>query len=382
MSAEAVQTVSYQDILFLIEKGLYEEASLCLRRFREQPTKNNQEETTLLALLLSARIALKAGHAVEHIKYLDERVVSSPLLKAEICVVKGLVYFQKGSLQEAVDYFYLATKNYQEAGVEERAVLLEYNYLIALSHLRGVSSVDGLGLLDTFQDLQVRAAKSNNLKMMGLIHRQKSYLFKEAGRLNAALFEIQQGLPLLELHSARSDYHLGLLSAAEIAFDLGDHFKAEAYLEMVVGAIDKRVEFPLRYVQSLVHGTPLEEPSLQDACPHFVQRYEWRRQRVGGDIRQKVEVGVLELPSGDAEGNFILRTNEQLMIKKGGLEEMLLLLLEQGPQSKNLLCERLWPEVSDPEHLDNRLHRLISRLNKKIPGLIIYKKRRYSLSSK
>lgn len=50
-----------------------------------------------------------------------------------------------------------------------------------------------------------------------------------------------------------------------------------------------------------------------------------------------------------------------------------------APISKELLSERLWPGFAQIHLLDNRLHRLISRVNKKLGGLIQHQKGQYLL---
>jgi DNA-binding SARP family transcriptional activator len=53
------------------------------------------------------------------------------------------------------------------------------------------------------------------------------------------------------------------------------------------------------------------------------------------------------------------------------MEGRVLRLLTEQPRSKAYLCEVLWPEECENTALDNRLHRVISRLNKRVPGLIV-----------
>jgi hypothetical protein len=81
----------------------------------------------------------------------------------------------------------------------------------------------------------------------------------------------------------------------------------------------------------------------------------------------------------DTGKNQLQVGTSEFAFKVGSLEHRLVASLAQGPISKALLSERLWPSFSNLRLLDNRLHRLISRVNKKIGGVISCRAGQYSL---
>ena len=71
----------------------------------------------------------------------------------------------------------------------------------------------------------------------------------------------------------------------------------------------------------------------------------------------------------------------QLEIKPSSLEGRLIRILCQEKASKTLLIETLWPSQSETSLMDNRLHRMISRLNKKLGELIDFDGKYYRLKA-
>ena len=65
------------------------------------------------------------------------------------------------------------------------------------------------------------------------------------------------------------------------------------------------------------------------------------------------------------KGELHLPARRTIPVQHNNLEGKLIQLLIQSGSSKTLICEKLWPESCSVGHLDNRLHRLVSRLNTK-----------------
>ncbi|HAR41048.1 MAG TPA: hypothetical protein DCS07_00175 [Bdellovibrionales bacterium] len=61
------------------------------------------------------------------------------------------------------------------------------------------------------------------------------------------------------------------------------------------------------------------------------------------------------------------------------MEGRLIKMLNQEKSTKSLLIETIWPGQSNLELLDNRLHRMISRLNKKLDDGIEFDGKYYRL---
>jgi len=78
---------------------------------------------------------------------------------------------------------------------------------------------------------------------------------------------------------------------------------------------------------------------------------------------------------------------ESIRIRSQSLEGRLLTELHKGKAAKGHLIEKLWPklcalEQSSSDSIDNRLHRLVSRLNKKLPDLVQFDGIHYQLLTK
>ena len=275
------ENADYLEVLSLIEKGLYEEASLQIRDFRRRldgGLDKIEEERHLhvLAILLSARIALKGGRLPDHILSIDPEGLTLPFLKGEVYFVRGLYYGNQAKMPEASSYFEKAAEAFSATSNKDRFLLSRYNHLICLSY---VPEINNHSLVLGFRQLEALAQENNNQKILGLVLRQKSYFFKEAGRLLAAKLDAERSATLLEFYGSQSDFHLALLNLSEIQWNLGESEAAGAACERVLPPLDPRVLFPLNFIQHLIFNRPLDRTALSVSCPHFRERYElWQSQ--------------------------------------------------------------------------------------------------------
>jgi hypothetical protein len=69
-------------------------------------------------------------------------------------------------------------------------------------------------------------------------------------------------------------------------------------------------------------------------------------------------------------------------LRASGKEGQLIRALMRGKKTKTFLLDLLWPEQNDPTDLSNRFHALVSRINKRLDGLILFDGQNYCLSRK
>lgn len=368
----------YARILKLIEKGFYDEAALDLRGVRKQlewpsqSTRTGGDDWNLLSQLLSFRIAMKRGTPTPQVEWMDEAHCENPFLAGEVCFVKGLHLYHQHQMGAGRSCFERAATYYAESGAVERANLARYNEIIGLTY----DQPHSMNLLfSKLRELEAAARLSNQQNIVGLVLRQKSYLYKEAGRLKAALREGVEACALLELYGSISDYQLAALNVVDIHICHGDEVEAETLLEYLIEPFDSRVLFPLSFLRARLKGTAVDPSHRHLSCPHFATRFELYQDSVS------IGVSTIESPPSGKAGKSLqwdslrgeLRSMGQVWnFRVGSMEFRLIDCLVSKPHSKQLLCETLWPGHSSLAHLDNRLHRLISRFNKKLGGLISF----------
>lgn len=371
----------YRNILEQIYAGFYEEASVGIRTLREKSGFEFNAELVLMQNLLAARIALKSGNIPQNVESLQLNRDTNSFIAGEIHLVKGITNYQSGKMTEGMKDYFAARKYFEKSGHKDKELLAWYNVLIGETHVEKKSLKEYLA---DFRTLEVEAEKFAQNRILGLIQRQKSYFYKDAGKYNAALFEAEKSLRFLELHCAASDFQLGLLNIVDILIELNRHREAMKYMEMILEPVDKRVQFPLAYFKSRLLGSELVLGSQEQSCPHFLFRYnEWKNKSCPGNsvavANSKSDSALKFRLVIDDENAIISLGDTEFVLRKDCLETKLIEILTSGPHGKSLICEKLWPEYSEVQHLDNRLHRLVSRLNKKTNGLIVYSDRTYKL---
>ncbi len=206
--------------------------------------------------------------------------------------------------------------------------------------------------------------------------RQKSYLFQEIGRPHAALCEAEKAVKTLGLNGLLSDYQLALIQAADCAMDLGDSHVAKQYFEYVISPIDTRVKFPLAYLEARIFGNVMDPKWFDIVVPYWKLKFEkhFTRNKTPLEVNYywNQNSGIFKDPISKKCTSILPRS----------LEGLLLNCLIHQKCSKSLLCEVLWPSHCNVYHLDNRLHKLISRLNKKFVPIIQFDGRFYFLNGK
>ena len=360
----------YVSILRRIDDGDYENACQKINEFRRE----DSPVRSTLRHLLSARISINSGHQEIEEELIKPELLKHPHLKAEAFMIKGFALFQKSDFQRGNSYYEQALPLFFQLEITERWALCAYNIVLGNAALRPESAPAEITLLD-LRHLERQLEGKEAPRIKGLILRQKSYILFELGKFHAALAEIQQALPILELHAHHSDYKLALVHAADCAIELEKEEEAKAYLEYITTPIDARLEFPMAYVQAKLSHTKLDEALFQTISLHWKLRYLHWQEKVSEDRSMPPSSW-----SWDIKEGTLFSQQQVITLKANSREGLLLRALARGPQTKSVLIEQLWPEYAHLETLDNRFHRLISRMNKKIPEMIRFDGSRYNLN--
>jgi tetratricopeptide (TPR) repeat protein len=175
--------------------------------------------------------------------------------------------------------------------------------------------------------------------LLSIIYRQRSLVYKELFKYQAAIEDSHKALDLLMGARNHSDAQRVYLNLCDVYMDLNNREMAQLYFERLIRPIDPRHAFSVAYIHARINK--LNEIAVSDfsfICPHYKKRATLR--------------------------NIVLSVEESL----SGLtdsERKLLVLLKESPRKKTDLVKLIWPERSNPKSLDNRLYQLIFRVNKK-----------------
>lgn len=365
----------YQSLLRDLEGGNYEPVSKILHAWREQLEQKYDLQLEWLRRLLAVRLSIKLDS-----KNLSDDVFQGnleklpPEIRAEIYFVRGLAHYERAEYLLGVRDFEQAKLLYADLADPYRELLSDYN---------AIAGSENAGLIDTNAEiaaLSSLAFKANRFglndkrcqKFSAMAERNKSFLCQNQGKLELALECIEKALKGFDEIGPLSDLHICLLQKADVLVDLGQVDAAKLCVESVTDPIDSRVKFPLAFIRWRLGLA--SEPSIKDfnIVPNWRKKWDRLQQKnlKSDDIAWDRKIGELKLE------------DQKYILKVDSLEGRLVSVLAEGNKSKEMLCNSLWPENAATMHVENRLHRLISRVNKKIPKLVVLNSGRYTLAKR
>lgn len=369
----------YQSALKLVEQGQYNGASEKIREMRDA----GDHDVALMRLLLSSRIAIKSDLNQFPLESLRSAHTESIWLKAETHFVLGLYYFSNSDWMSGIASFGSASEKYEKCGFLEKALLANYNAFIGGLNRESESKNSERPLADKLSEIQqlmIQAELQNNKRMLGLLLRQRSYELKDAGKVHAAFLDGKRAVEFLELFGPGSDYHLALINAVDCALDLNDQFMAKAYYEQIISPLDIRVEYPMAYIKSRMTGQIMNCDPTLPVCVHYKQRLRKHLKSLTS-LEGTPQDAAAKIIWAKSESCLKLSDGSRKRLYDKGFEAKLLSMLLKSSHKRSLLCEKLWPEYAESAQLDNRLHRLISRVNHKFNDIISYQNGSYQLSA-
>jgi tetratricopeptide (TPR) repeat protein len=351
----------YSDLLDQVTLGAFHRVSEKLSEMRKNESDRALEN---IRRLISARIAIRKGASADELTWLEALTSDSSWFGAEAQFVLGLNDFHAERFFEGRQRFEIAKEKFMEMRRIDRAALAEYNAFIGRVREGALA-----GAAEQIAELSLIANRLSgqddlgSKRVLAMVRRQKAHAYEDEGHLNASLKEIIAAIRIFADTGPVSDHHLALLHAADLCLDLDNKRRARIFLEHVIEPVENRVMFPLAFIKWRLGGDMPVLSSFSTLPPGWKEKFERLSRSTEADETKppprfiwEIENGVVRWEADDAPG---------LLFRAESLEGKLVRLLAQSKMSKHLLIEALWPEHVSVHHIDNRLHRLIGRINKK-----------------
>lgn len=361
----------YQNAVDNLLKAIPEESVSHVRSLRDNELVSSS--IILEQKLVSFRLAIKIGNAT----FIDENELSLEIadtnfLKAETHFVRGIILFHKQQFAKASEELLNASHFYIMVDYHEKSLLSRFNAMMARSNASLLSQQEELNICNAILS---EARTKSILNIQALCLRQKSYNYFECRKYAASLKEIEEALPLLELHGTVSDFHLGLIHAADCALENDNFVQANLYLDYLPIELDSRIEFPKQYIDAKINKKSLNLSLFDNINSYWKNRYL----RYQASLEPK-KVSLVKYVWSQRTA-LLMTENKSILckIKYQSLEAQLLNMLMKSPRSKNLICEALWPDFSTSENLDDRFFRLKNRVTQKLGECIHFDGKHYSL---
>lgn len=367
----------YYALVEMIIQGKYEDTAEALNELRDQKFTGN-EQVEAIRRLIATRLSMKRGDPGDNTLWISMPVPEESWIAAEKSLVQGHWNYHLQQFQEGIECFEESERRFKKLEMSCREFVSAFNVIIG--EVSGSKELLPLDQLEKLRALELRVLpymeKQDCARVQAMIYRQKAHAFEDLNRFHASLEEITKAIAIFELNGPISDYQLAVLHAADIYLDLKENFKARAFFEYVTPPVDARVEFPLAFISWRLGGRLPDKQKFSVMPSGWKEKFDkLKRESENNDTEKKLQWSW----SRKTEKLIAPHLDKPLVIKLVSLEGRLLRLLIQQKATKNLLIETLWPMQSDSQLLDNRLHRMISRLNKKLDNVISYDGKYYSL---
>ncbi len=366
--AENLENLSqdYFELVQFIEQGREDMAALHLRRLRQAYAWCEKRLAIFRAMVIT-RVAMKNMSRELEDCFIDAENSEDPFLMAEGFFTRGLQRFTQSRFQEGAKDFAQASKLFAQMDLGDRKLLSDFNTSVGNINARNNGFYESD--LTDFNRLERAAKKTKNEKIVGLCLRQRSYILQSLKRYPQAYSDAVKSLRYLCGMAPRSDVALAKLQAADCAIDMERKDLAQEMLKEIGDIVDSRVALPLAYIKARLDDNweNFDLRSFAVRTPFWIEKL--KKASKLESLNQQC-TSALSIP-------FPIRAD----IKTQSLEGKLLAILNQGRCPKKALIARLWPEQSPVGLLDNRLHRLISRLNKKLQGMIEFDGEAYRMKN-
>lgn len=296
-----------------------------------------KHENTVWLKLLECRIQFQKNGTIENVLDSYKENNTNITLLAEVYFVSGLIAFYSEDFIKGVENFSKAAGFYRQMNLKKRELLSEYNVYI------GKATIDfdwsGEEQIVFLNSLAAKAYLISDHHLLSIIYRQRSLVYKELSKYQAAIEDSLKALDLLLGTQNHSDAQGVYLNLCDIYLDLNEPLKAQLYYEKIITPIDPRHAFALAYINARLNNiTHIMVSDFSFICPHYKKRVSLC------GISLEVEESLQDLTES---------------------ERRLLVLLRESPRRKTDLVKLIWPEKVNPKSLDNRLYQLIFRVNKK-----------------
>lgn len=324
----------YVSILSHFLSGEKELLERCIQRL----LKSNLPERDFLCLFAQTRLEIRKGEITKARLAELEEIVVPPEWEGEKLYIMALGYERLEESKLMSIYYQRASRALSLIGAEKKAVKADLNHISAECWLDPDKKP-----IPMYEMLYRKAKKAKVFSTAAIALSNISREYQTLGALDVSLSYIQRALVLLDRQKHSRSYFLVIAQRAHILHDLGR-----------------------------VQEARLDYSALRACDYHDLSGVR--------AILDKVFLGVEKegptAPSWQGRGLEFLTNREKL----GELEQKVIRFLSAGPKSKLDLVEHLYGDKIDGEVLERRFFSLMTRLKKKLPGAVVFRKGRYELS--
>lgn len=363
----------YRQTLEVADCGHVEALCRLAERFRNQVEIEFDPNVELARRILVTRIAFRQSRPIENIEsFLHLNRADSNLFLAEAHFVQGLHHFHLSEYSRGAICFSLAAEKYLNESMFERYILSLYNQFIGDLNSKEMD----LGAdEDRISFLERLASHYENKETRGLIIRHKAWVLERQGRIMGAQKCLEEALTLLKSYNTISDFQLGNFQLCDIFLKLNEKEKARELFESVTGPFDTRVLFPKAYLQAKLNDQPLPAPEqFPVVSPVWLEKYKI-------SIAAKPVISSRAPDEWDVErGIYLVAGKKKIQVKQYSLEGRLLFLLLDRRRLREEIISLLWPDQCDPSHVNDRLRKILARIESKLEKIVLFDGKSYFLS--
>jgi hypothetical protein len=311
-----------------------------LERCIDRLLKAKFPEHDCLTLLAQARLEVRRGTVTrERIQELASLALPEGW-EGECFYVQALSYEALEDTKNMSLFYLRASEELHKIGAEKKSVKALLNHVAAECRLDPDKKP-----IPHFEYVYRRAKKAKAFSTAAVCLLNISREYQTLGALTLALSYIQRAVTLLDRQKQTRSYFLAIAHRAHVLFDLG------------------RVE-----------DAKLDYLMLKSCTYHDLSGIR----SVLDKIFQGVEPSVLAIapPSWQGRGVEFLSSREKL----GELEQKIIRFLAEEPKTKAEVIDYLYGDKIDWTVLEKRFFSAMTRLKKKMPGAIVFRRNRYELS--
>ena len=285
----------------------------------------------------------------ETLKNVENLEPSCASWTGETQFVLSLACEAKGDYVGMREHGRMAAHFLEAAGLARKSVKALFNSVVAESRVRP----EGKYLIDyNFVIKRALRAKAHGVAAMGLHNISRE--FQKIGALALALKFANRAITLLGNEFGSLSHYLAVVHRCHLFLELGRVNEAALDLELAASAGFPEIKTAVEVLQSLMKRSASAEFSAETAAltPGWTERLDEAK-----------------------------RTNFQAysITELGALENRVVGLLRGGAKDKFELAEGLYGKLLNCEVSLNRLKRLLNRLRKKCPDLLVFESGKYRI---
>ncbi len=319
----------------------------CLNQVIDQLKKlpETQEYSSFISLLTVRKLIRTRNISMSDLEPVQKNLSkeTNPILIAELYFVHAMGLENLEVHDLSGENYLLAAHQFEKSNTYKKAAKSELNAIVSDSHIFPDRKRHIANYLRVFR----KCSRVKEVGMAGVALINVAAEYFRLGAPNVALKFAKRALVFLEADFGTRHYFLALLQTAEILFSLGRKQEADLYMEEVATASFPEVMEAHKVLSIKVYHLPTQHIDTKNLVPTW-------KEKVSGECAPALN-------------------------PLGATEQKLLKFLSVAPRTRHELVDLLYGEKGNYESFCNRLHVLINRIRKKIPGVILYENSTYFL---